>query len=145
MRDRAIRELERAALADPEALERAQAVAASRRAGRQLENFDLALEVWLEGAQAIVDAVYKEGHRPKLELERRRRYARIVARFNYGGGSVWAFIDLKGGKVKGAPSKAGDIYKPADYRAPAKWSRGNIFDETGGLGCLTAYGPKYLG
>ena len=48
--------------------------------------------------------------------------------------SVWAFIDRT----------TGDVLKPASYKAPAKHARGNIFDEKGGMGSMSSYGPAYL-
>jgi hypothetical protein len=41
----------------------------------------------------------------------------------------------------GVPVKKGDLMKPASWRAPAKHSRGNIFD---GTAKWSHYGPTYL-
>jgi hypothetical protein len=45
--------------------------------------------------------------------------------------SAWAFIDLTNG----------DILKPATWRAPAKHSRGNVFDDDYGMKYIGPYGP----
>ncbi len=39
--------------------------------------------------------------------------------------------------------KAGDVMKPASWKAPAKHARGNVFDESG-IECVNHYGPEYL-
>jgi hypothetical protein len=56
-------------------------------------------------------------------------------------GSVWGFISRFDGFHKGAPVKKGDLLKAADWRTPAKHSRGNITDGTARYG---VYGPEYL-
>lgn len=56
-------------------------------------------------------------------------------------GSVWAFISRFDGFHKEAPVRKGDLLKPADWRTPAKHSRGNITD---GTAKYTVYGPSYL-
>ena len=43
--------------------------------------------------------------------------------------SVWGFVAKKDGVHKGLPMKAGDVLKAASWRAPAKHTRGNIFDK----------------
>jgi len=48
--------------------------------------------------------------------------------------SAWAFIDRSNG----------DVLKPANWKAPAKGARGNIFDESNGLKTMGPYGPAYL-
>jgi hypothetical protein len=48
---------------------------------------------------------------------------------------------MKDGENKGAPIKPGDLLKPASWKAPAKHSRGNIFD---GTDKWEYYGPSYL-
>ena len=56
-------------------------------------------------------------------------------------GSVWGFVCMFDGEFKGQPVKKGDLMKPAGRMAPAKHSRGNIFDGT----ALFSYnGPNYL-
>jgi hypothetical protein len=57
------------------------------------------------------------------------RYVRV-----FRGGSAHAFI----GKQNG------DVLKPANWKAPAKHARGNIYDATNGLALMNEYGPAYL-
>jgi hypothetical protein len=45
------------------------------------------------------------------------------------------------GVNKGVAIKKGDLLKPADWRTPAKHSRGNIFEGTDKWGY---HGPSYL-
>ena len=57
------------------------------------------------------------------------------------GGSVWGFVSMYDGEFQGIPIKKGDLMKPASWRAPAKHSRGNIFD---GTARYKWTGPEYL-
>ena len=42
--------------------------------------------------------------------------------------SVWGFVAKADGIHKGIPMKIGDVLKAATWNAPAKHTRGNIFD-----------------
>ena len=44
-------------------------------------------------------------------------------------GSVWGFVAKEDGVHKGLRMKAGDVLKAAGWSAPAKHTRGNIFDD----------------
>ena len=55
--------------------------------------------------------------------------------------SVWAFVSMWEGVLKGSFICKGDLLKPASYKTPAKHSRGNIFD---GTDKWEFFGPKYL-
>jgi hypothetical protein len=58
--------------------------------------------------------------------------------------SVYAFICLQDGHTKTLGTlKAGDIHKPAGFKAPAKHARGNVF-EADFRKALTANGIVYL-
>lgn len=58
--------------------------------------------------------------------------------------SVYAFIVLQDGQTKTLGTlKAGDIHKPAGFKAPAKHARGNVF-EADFRKALTANGIVYL-
>ena len=57
--------------------------------------------------------------------------------------SVWGFISKVDGEHKGAPIKVGDILKAATWRAPAKHSRGSIFDKEMHKS-FSWTGPNYL-
>jgi hypothetical protein len=55
--------------------------------------------------------------------------------------SVWGFVSMYDGEFQGVPIKKGDLMKAASWRAPAKHSRGNIFD---GTAKYKWTGPEYL-
>jgi hypothetical protein len=58
-----------------------------------------------------------------LSLKKGRKFIKVVH-----DNSVLGFVALVDGEHKGAPMKRGDILKAATWRAPAKHSRGSIFD-----------------
>jgi hypothetical protein len=105
------------------------------------EDFESALQRWLEGAQAIITQNHKRLYPDSqfepdaLTVERGLRYTKIVITTNGGKGqrSVHAFID-----------RNGDVLKPASWKTPAKHARGNIYDESDGLASMSPYGPAYL-
>lgn len=107
-----------------------------------------AMVAWLAACSAMCDG-YMAQHYPTLPKETIEpnwgtRYCRIdkverntgadahVRPFNRR--SAWAFIDRS----------TGDVLKPATFKAPAKHARGNIFDDKGGMGSMSNYGPAYL-
>jgi hypothetical protein len=58
---------------------------------------------------------------------------------------VYCFIRLTNGETKTLGTlKAGDIHKPASYKAPAKHARGSVFDPDFGAKCGGIYGIQYL-
>lgn len=71
-----------------------------------------------------------------LKVERGNKYIKLIS-----DGSVWAFVSMVDGDIKGSPIKKGDLLKPASWRTPAKHSRGNIFE---GTDKWEFYGPLYL-
>jgi len=89
-------------------------------------------------AQSVVNEYYQASLSglpvPKLTVKFGPKYAQV-----WNGTTIWAFIALTD-----EPSKqqvVGDLLKPASFRAPAKWSRGNILNGTAAYG---PYGPVYL-
>ena len=58
-----------------------------------------------------------------LTLKPGRKFIKVVE-----GSRVWGFIAKVDGIHKGIPMLKGDILKAAGWRAPAKHSRGSIFD-----------------
>ena len=60
----------------------------------------------------------------ELSLKPGRKFIKVIR-----GGSVWGFVAKKDGVHKGLPMKAGDVLKAAGWSAPAKHTRGNIFDK----------------
>jgi len=58
--------------------------------------------------------------------------------------SVYAFVCLQDGYTKALGAlKAGDVHKPAGWKAPAKHARGNVFNDNH-REYLTSHGPVYL-
>ena len=66
-----------------------------------------------------------------------KKYDKLIT-----GTSVRGFIAKEDGLLKGIPHKKGDVFKAAGWRAPAKWSRGSIFDTNTNWYSWT--GPNYL-
>lgn len=73
---------------------------------------------------------------PVLSVQFGNKFAKIMA-----GTYVWGFVAQVPGSLGGIPYIVGDLLKPANWRAPAKHSRGNILDGTASYGM---YGPNYL-
>lgn len=74
---------------------------------------------------------------PKCTLEYRKKYA-VICREN----AVFAFIALDSFENKEVGQvNVGDIFKPKDYRGPAKHARGNVM---GNIDCVGPYGVNYL-
>lgn len=107
--------------------------------GKTPQEFDKALASFLKGCQKRIDDEFKM-HYPnlkpnKLEMKEGPRFVKIISKVQSGSGtSAWAFID----------KTTGDVLKPASWRAPAKHTRGNIFDQDNGLRSVGPYGPAYL-
>lgn len=58
---------------------------------------------------------------------------------------IHSFIAVKDFETRALGKvSAGDILKPASYKAPAKHARGNLFAADGGIECVNHYGPEYL-
>jgi hypothetical protein len=69
-----------------------------------------------------------------IRIDFGRKYAKVVKVREDGSASVHSFIDLN----------TGDIYKAANWKAPAKHVRGSILSEDGGMGAVSEYGANYL-
>lgn len=65
----------------------------------------------------------------KFKMTQGKRYIKVIR-----GGSVHCFIDRTNG----------DVLKAASWSAPARHSRGNIWDDFNGLNGMTEYGAAYL-
>ena len=79
-------------------------------------------------------------HRTSLDLSLKvgRKFIKVVE-----GTRVWGFIAKVDGTHKGVPMLKGDILKAATWRAPAKHSRGSIFDSEMHKS-FSWTGPNYL-
>ena len=73
-----------------------------------------------------------------IRTEDGRKYTKVIQ-----GTSVWGFIAKADGVVKGVPCKKGDVFKAAGWRGPARYTRGNIFDESG-QNYFRWTGPNYM-
>jgi len=71
-----------------------------------------------------------------LTFKKGQKYVKIIDRT-----SVWGFVSMKDGVLKGCPISMGDLLMAAGWNAPAKHSRGNIFK---GTDQWSFYGPSYL-
>jgi hypothetical protein len=73
-----------------------------------------------------------------LSLKEGRKFIKVVE-----GTRVWGFVAKVDGVHKGLPMLKGDILKAATWRAPAKHSRGSIFDSEMHKS-FSWTGPNYL-
>ena len=73
-----------------------------------------------------------------LKLKVGRKFIKVVE-----GNRVWGFVAKVDGTHKGLPMLKGDILKAATWRAPAKHSRGSIFDSEMHKS-FSWTGPNYL-
>tara|TARA_R100001443_G_C3341502_1_gene174584 strand:- start:157 stop:540 length:384 start_codon:yes stop_codon:yes gene_type:complete len=73
-----------------------------------------------------------------LSLKPGRKFIKVVE-----GSRVWGFIAKVDGVHKGLPMLKGDILKAAGWSAPAKHSRGSIFDSEMHKS-FSWTGPNYL-
>ena len=106
-------------------------------------SFDEAVNNLLENIQADYDN-WRDGTKygsmkdAKLSTKVGSKFIKIVR-----DNSVWGFVSKVDGTHKGLPLKKGDVLKAAGWRAPAKHTRGNIFDDNQGS-YFSWTGPNYL-
>lgn len=104
------------------------------------DNPETKFEKWLEKVNRERKEYWDEkySYRPYLPLtyKKGRKYVKII-----DDNSVWAFVSMENGSIKGSPIKIGDLLKPANWNTPAKHSRGNIFE---GTARYSFWGPEYL-
>jgi len=80
---------------------------------------------------------YSSGtERVDITIKTGRKFIKIIR-----DNSVWGFVAKADGTHKGVPMKAGDVLKAAGWSAPAKHTRGNIFD--GKQDYFSWTGPDY--
>ena len=105
-------------------------------------SFDEAMDSLLEKIQENYASRYGENHKPSkkldLSLKRGRKFVKVIE-----GSRVWGFVSLVDGIHKGAVIYVGDIMMAAGWRAPAKHSRGSIFDSEMHKS-FSWTGPNYL-
>ena len=97
-----------------------------------LENIKIDYAKWTTWEEGI------ERFNNGIRTEDGRKYTKVIQ-----GTSVWGFIAKADGVVKGVPCKKGDAFKAAGWRGPARYTRGNIFDESG-QNYFRWTGPNYM-
>ena len=102
-------------------------------------SFDEAMNVLLDNIQKDY-AKLGMTHKTSLDLSLKpgRKFIKVVE-----GTRVWGFVAKVDGVHKGLPMLKGDILKAATWRAPAKHSRGSIFDSEMHKS-FSWTGPNYL-
>ena len=100
-------------------------------------DFDEAMDNLLNNINTDYHKGFPKNKDMVLSLVAGRKFVKVV-----NENSVWGFVAKKDGEHKGLPMKAGDVLKAASWRAPAKHTRGNIFDKNQNYFRWT--GPDYL-
>jgi hypothetical protein len=96
------------------------------------KNFTAAFETFFAGCVDIYTKYCDENdysQRDTFTCSDGQRYMKVIR-----GSGVHCFVD----------KTTGDVLKPANWKAPAKHARGNIFDVKNGLGWMGPHGPAYL-
>jgi len=101
-------------------------------------SFDEAMDSLLVKIQEAYDGWSRNDKKLDLSLKPGRKFIKVVE-----GNRVWGFIAKVNGVHKGLPMLKGDILKAATWRAPAKHSRGSIFDSEMHKS-FSWTGPNYL-
>ena len=101
-------------------------------------SFDDAMDNLLLNIQVAYDNWIDNGKTLDLKLKPGRKFIKVVE-----GTRVWGFVAKVDGVHKGLPMLKGDILKAATWRAPAKHSRGSIFDSEMHKS-FSWTGPNYL-
>ena len=101
-------------------------------------SFDEAMDSLLLNIQVAYDNWSNNGKTLDLSLKPGRKFIKVVE-----GTRVWGFVAKVDGTHKGVPMLKGDILKAATWRAPAKHSRGSIFDSEMHKS-FSWTGPNYL-
>ena len=101
-------------------------------------SFDEAMDSLLVKIQEAYDGWGVNDKKLDLSLKPGRKFIKVVE-----GSRVWGFIAKVDGIHKGIPMLKGDILKAAGWKAPAKHSRGSIFDKEMHKS-FSWTGPNYL-
>ena len=81
---------------------------------------------------------YKKGiETVDITIKTGRKFIKIIR-----DNSVWGFVVIDDGMHMGFPIVRGDVLKAASWRAPARHTRGNIFDDNQDYFRWT--GPDYM-
>jgi hypothetical protein len=106
--------------------------------GKNGLSFDDAMDTLLVKIQENYDKWSRNDKKLDLSLKVGRKFIKVVE-----GSRVWGFIAKVDGVHKGVPMLKGDILKAATWSAPAKHSRGSIFDKEMHKS-FSWTGPNYL-
>jgi hypothetical protein len=79
----------------------------------------IANEINMDYHQSKIDQIVQNGADIEFYIKRGRRYLKIMMRDSGGHGSVHAFVDRE----------TGDVYKPANIKAPAKIARYSLLQD----------------
>jgi len=101
-------------------------------------SFDEAMDTLLVKIQENYDKWGGLNKTLDLSLNVGRKFIKVVE-----GNRVWGFVAKVDGTHCGLPMSKGDILKAATWRAPAKHSRGSIFDKEMHKS-FSWTGPNYL-
>lgn len=107
------------------------------------KDFDKAIKMFLKGSQKQIDDNNKKNGYGKEKLgisPGGKKYLRVY---------INKIVDGKGDKLSKSAfcfidKNNGDVLKAAGWKAPAKHSRGNIFDGSWGVNAVSVYGAKYM-
>ena len=103
------------------------------------DDFDKAVNKLIEGIHTDYFN-WRNGRdmeKANITTKKGRKFLKIIR-----DNSVWGFVALKDGSHKGMKMLSGDVLKAAGWSAPAKHTRGNIFDKNQDYFRWT--GPDYL-
>ena len=92
-----------------------------------VSDFDSALNTLVENIHRDYEGwntITDDLDRANITIKPGRKFIKIIR-----DNSVWGFVAKSDGMHKGVPMKAGDVLKAAGWSAPAKHTRGNIFDD----------------
>ena len=99
-----------------------------------------AVEAWVEARNAEfkvqLERTYPNLTYHPITIEVGKKWIKLTKE-----SSTWGFIAISDGIHEGAPVLMGDLMKAANFRKPARWSRGNIL---AGTAVYSMYGPAYL-
>ena len=103
---------------------------------------------WFNACQTMIDTYMSNSFpsldREVLEIEEGSKFIKVV-KVGRHQRCVYAFVAKSSFTTKTFGTvNAGEIYKPATYKAPAKHARGSILDASNGMSRMTCYGPEYL-
>jgi hypothetical protein len=108
---------------------------------------------WLKGAQELLDKhqqSFKFPFKDHYFAEELGKFIRVWRRTETDEatdcrGSCMCFVAMQDNETKALGAvRAGDVLKPASWKAPTRHARGNIFDTSNGLASMNHNGPNYL-